>query len=155
MHTNWDRAAGGIIDTLAKKVGLRNIRPLGESGNSQIPRIGEISPCTVHTLAAHINSVLDTTGENTLRYSRQFSERIVSTLAVCGGVGASFLAEAVATGADALLTADIRHHEFVDAAARNAILIDAGHGATERPGMAALAQQIRKEFPDLFVSYLD
>lgn len=155
MHTNWDVAEGGINDTLAKKLGMRNVRPLGLAAESRIPRIGAISPAPLHALASSVSAVLDTTGENALRYSQQFSERIVKTLAVCGGAGASFLKEALDAGADALLTADVRHHEFVDAESRGAALIDAGHGATEKPGMAALASRMQEQFPDLTVSYLD
>ena len=146
MHTNWDRAFGGINDTLARKIGLKDIRALGGSGDSQIPRIGAISPCTLQVLAARIAQVLDTSGENAVRYSGQFSERIVQTLAVCGGAGASFLTEAVAAGADALLTADIRHHEFIDANGRGAILLTPATVQRNRPAWRLWQIVLRNSF---------
>ena len=40
MHTNWDRAAGGINDTLAECLELTRIQPLGMEGEAALPRIG-------------------------------------------------------------------------------------------------------------------
>ncbi|MDR3706883.1 MAG: Nif3-like dinuclear metal center hexameric protein [Capsulimonadaceae bacterium] len=156
MHTNWDGAEGGINDTLARKLGLQGIRPLSVAGPSQIARIGDLrGPITVQDFAARIGETLDVSGESALRYSPIHSERIIHHIAVCGGAGAGFLREALAAGADAYVTADVRHHEFVDADSRGAILFDAGHAGTERPGMAALASRIRQHFPDLSISLLD
>jgi len=154
MHTNWDRAQGGINDTLAQEIGMLEVRPLAAAGNAQIARIGKISACTVGVLATHLTSVLALASEDALRYSQEFSQRMVQTLAVCGGAGAMLLQDAITAGADAFVTSDVRHHEFVDAAGRGAVLIDAGHGATERPGMASLAQRMFRQFPNLTISYL-
>ena len=154
MHTNWDLAHGGVNDTLAGVLGLGDVRPLKEVGDARLARIGEISAQPLNQFAATVNCVLDTTGESALRYSKRFCDRIVRTIAVCGGAGAFLLPEALASGADALLTSDVRHHEFVDADGRNAILIDAGHGATERPGMAHLARLTADRFPGLRVTFL-
>jgi len=154
MHTNWDRAQGGINDTLAQKIGMVEIQPLAATGNAQAARIGKISACTVSVLASHITSVLALASEDALRFSQEFSQRIVQTLAVCGGAGAMLLQDALAAGADAFVTSDVRHHEFIDATARGVVLIDAGHGATERPGMASLAQQMSIQFPNLTITYL-
>ncbi|MDX1931818.1 MAG: Nif3-like dinuclear metal center hexameric protein [Capsulimonadales bacterium] len=66
----------------------------------------------------------------------------VRTVAVCGGAGAELMHEAIAGGADAFVTSDVRHHEFVDAAARGFWLIDAGHAATETPGARELGRRL-------------
>lgn len=71
-------------------------------------------------------------------------QRVVRTVAVCGGAGAFLLGDALAGGADALVTADVRHHEFVEAEARGLLLIDAGHAATETPGTQELARQLAR-----------
>ncbi len=68
--------------------------------------------------------------------------RTVRAVAVCGGAGAFLLGDALAAGADALVTADVRHHEFVEAAARGLLLLDAGHAATETPGTQELARRL-------------
>ncbi len=68
--------------------------------------------------------------------------RDVRTVAVCGGAGAFLMTDALAAGADAFVTADVRHHEFVEAEARGLLLLDAGHAATETPGTQELARRL-------------
>ena len=156
MHTNWDRAVGGVNDTLAGILELHDIEPLQESGDPQIARIGNLAePTTVGVFASFVSRALDTTYENALRYNASFVNKPVARVAVCGGAGAFLLPQALAAGADVFVTSDVRHHEFIDAAARGAVVFDAGHGATERPGMAALAQRLRAQFSELTVTHVD
>ena len=68
--------------------------------------------------------------------------RLVYTVAVCGGAGASLVPDALRAGADAYVTSDVRHHEFVDATARGLLLLDAGHAQTETPGTRELAKRL-------------
>lgn len=65
--------------------------------------------------------------------------RVVKTVAVCGGSGAGLVADAAAAGADVLVTGDVRYHDALDAAALGLAVIDAGHHATERPVIDAVA----------------
>ena len=59
---------------------------------------------------------------------------MIETVAVCGGAGDAFLADAAAAGADAYLTADLRHHPASEhLAGGGPALLDAAHWATERP----------------------
>ncbi|HEY3331896.1 MAG TPA: Nif3-like dinuclear metal center hexameric protein [Capsulimonadaceae bacterium] len=154
MHTNWDRAVGGVNDTLAGLLSLTDIVPLEETGDAQIARVGNLpEPMTAKVFASFIGRALDVTNESALRYNSRLDDTMISRVAVCGGAGASLVSSAIAAGADAFVTSDVRHHEFVDANVRRFPLFDAGHGATERPGMAALAQRIRAQFPQLNVSY--
>ena len=69
-------------------------------------------------------------------------DRGVKTVAVCGGAGAFLMGDALSAGADAFVTSDVRHHEFVEAAARGLLLLDAGHAATETPGTRELARRL-------------
>ena len=63
---------------------------------------------------------------------------MISRVAVCGGAGAFLAEKALAAGAEAYVTSDVRHNEFWEAEARGLALLDAGHCATETPGMRAL-----------------
>jgi putative NIF3 family GTP cyclohydrolase 1 type 2 len=54
MHTNYDRAKGGINDVLAARLGLRNIE------TAEIGRIGETKPCASAELASHVSETLKT-----------------------------------------------------------------------------------------------
>ena len=42
MHTNWDRAAGGINDTLAECLEMQEVMPLGTDGEAALPRLGAL-----------------------------------------------------------------------------------------------------------------
>jgi hypothetical protein len=83
-------------------------------------------------------------------------DRLIKTVAVGGGACAELIPDAIAQGADVLVTSDIRHHEFVDAAARGFVLIDAGHAATETPGTQELARRLSEALaPKVQVLFTD
>ncbi len=108
----------------------------GSSG--MIGRIGEIEPQALASLVGMIGKKLDTSG---IRVAGE-PDRQVERVAVVPGSGTSLIAQAVAAGAEVLVTGDISHHAAVDARSRAMALIDAGHAPTERPGMAALVEVI-------------
>jgi len=155
MHTNWDTADGGINDTLAELVSLE--RPLRLQGNPQnrIVRIGHLHrPMAADAFISEIKNALDCTGTSTLRYAKPSGEqRPIHSVAVCGGAGAELVHEVIKAGADAFVTADVRQHEFVDAASRGLLLIDAGHEATEAPGMQKLARILATQLPEIYTTF--
>jgi dinuclear metal center YbgI/SA1388 family protein len=154
-HTNWDRASGGINDTLVTMLGLSDIAPLAETGDANLARIGSLSfPVLLSEFCETVKNVLECKDENELRYRVAEQDRMISRVAVCGGAGAGFMNDAVKAGADVFVTADVRHHEFLDAAAIGLPLLDAGHGATERPGMLALLKRLSEQFPTLETVWL-
>jgi len=76
-----------------------------------------------------------------IRYSGT-ARRGVRKVAVCGGSGSELTARAVAAGADAFVTADIRYHGFQDHE-NDILLVDAGHYETEHPAVSTLARHLR------------
>ena len=75
----------------------------------------------------------------------------VHRLAVISGAGGSLFAEAIAEGADCLLTGEANHHHALDAKRLGLSLIAAGHYATEFPVTAAVAAALRTALPELEV----
>jgi len=71
-------------------------------------------------------------------------ERSVRRVAVVGGAGASFIADAAACGADVLVTADVRYHQARDAEDRGLAVVDPGHHATEAPVVPVMAEALRQ-----------
>lgn len=70
----------------------------------------------------------------------------VKTVAVCGGSGSFVLGDAIRQGADVLVTADFKYHQFFDA--ENKIVIaDIGHYESEIFTVSLLGEQIQKKFP--------
>ncbi len=65
-----------------------------------------------------------------IRYADAPLDRI-SRVAVCGGAGSFLSRDALAHGADALVTADITYHKFFDNEGR-LLLLDIGHYESEQ-----------------------
>ncbi|TDC40755.1 Nif3-like dinuclear metal center hexameric protein [Micromonospora sp. KC213] len=163
-HTNADVADPGVSDALAARFGLTGLRPLhrpapgspAEGEGRGIGRIGELpTPMNLAELTRHAAAVLPATAWGVRAAGDP--RRLVRTLAVSGGSGDSFLAEATAAGVDAYLTADLRHHPAGEhLAAGGPALLDAAHWATERPWLDDLAAHLRAEFGvETLVSDLD
>lgn len=68
---------------------------------------------------------------------------LVQKIAVCGGSGAALLDDAIASGADVYVTADVKYHAYHEADGRLA-LVDAGHYETEFPVVGAVAEHLRR-----------
>lgn len=87
-------------------------------------------------------------GARALRFSGE-AER-VKKVAVCGGAGVSLTSKAIAEGAQAFVTADIKYHDwFVDA--DPFLLVDAGHYESEIPIAATLRHELQEAFEELNV----
>lgn len=75
-----------------------------------------------------------------LRYVHGLADKI-KRVAVCGGSGSDLIDEAIRSGADAFVTADIRYHTF-HYAKDKIFLIDAGHYETEIPVINELYRRL-------------
>lgn len=84
-----------------------------------------------------------------LRHSCLCNKKI-HKVAICTGAGAFLLNKAVALGADAFVTADVRYHEFF-APDNKLLLIDAGHYETEQFARQWFYSLIKKNFADFDV----
>lgn len=63
-------------------------------------------------------------------------------VAVVPGSGGSFIPSAAATGAGAIVTGDVSHHQAVGALDSGVSVVDPSHAATEWPGMRRLVEWI-------------
>jgi hypothetical protein len=86
-----------------------------------------------------------------LRYSVPPGIKI-RQVAMCGGAGSSLLSTAIAAGADAFITGDIKYHTYSDAEDR-ILLIDAGHYETEKFSTEILYDLIIKKIPKFAVRF--
>jgi len=111
-------------------------------------RIGELSqPLTARALLAKAAEMLPATASGVRATGDP--ERVIRTVAVAGGAGDSHLADAARAGADAYLTADLRHHpvsEHTEAA--GPALVSAAHWATEHPWLYDAAARLRARLDD-------
>lgn len=140
-HTNLDKAAGGVNDTLAACLGLTDVT-VAPDGMS---RIGALpTPEEPAAFARRVAAALDTP-------VRLCGDRTVRTVAVCGGGGGEFAA-ALADRVDAFVTGEVKHHQWLEAAADGLTLIEAGHYATEVPVVDTLCAWLQEAFPTLPVT---
>lgn len=71
-------------------------------------------------------------------------------IALCGGSGGSLIENAAALKADLFISGDFRYHDLKQAEALGLALLDAGHDATEKPGVAYLQQYLKRKMKDDF-----
>ena len=74
------------------------------------------------------------------RYTKGRHNKI-KRLAVCGGSGGEYISDAIKSGAEAYVTADIKYHDFHNAEGE-ILLIDAGHYETENPSLNEVERRL-------------
>ncbi len=79
-----------------------------------------------------------------------FPGRPIKRVALCGGAGSFLVARALASGADAFVTADMKYHEFFDA---NGLMLiaDIGHYESEQFTINLLQEILEQKFPTFAV----
>ena len=152
-HTNADVADPGVSDALAARLDLTGLRPLSPAVG--VGRIGSLpAPMSLTDFCGYAARRLPSTAWGVRAAGDP--DRTIASVAVCGGAGDSYLADAVAAGVDAYLTADLRHHPASDTVANGGpALLDAAHWATERPWLDDLASVVRAAGVTAVVSDVD
>ncbi len=149
-HTNLDSARGGINDILAGLFGLTGVEVLepsrdGEEGHG-LGRVGELpAPLPFSGLIQEAKRVF---GTDSLRASGP-ADLVVKRLAVAGGSGGGLGPRAFQTGAQALVTGDVGHHDALACAGLGLALIDAGHFHTEAAAMKGFGRALASRFRSL------
>ncbi len=123
MHTNFDRAECGVNDALSELLALENTEPmaLGLAGDCTL---------TIKEITRRLDCPVRVWGKI----------RKMERLAVVGGSGfdPALMAEAKERGADAFLSAELKHSVY---RAARLPCIEATHYALEAPAMKRLAGQ--------------
>lgn len=147
-HTNLDITAGGVNDVLAAAIGLQDCQGLEMVDPAQeawLGRIGKLSaPTDAVSFAKAVKAALNAVSVKFVDGSRP-----IQTVALCSGSGADCLDAAIAQGADALLTSEVKHHEFLQAAEAGITLLDAGHFDTEDIVIEPLRQILSEQIQDV------
>ncbi|WP_431813021.1 Nif3-like dinuclear metal center hexameric protein [Kocuria sp. cx-455] len=142
-HTNADSARRGVSDALIAATGVNPddavpLVPDDTYPNAGLGRVGALPrSVSLRELAQRLTTNLPGTAQG-LRIAGD-PDRMITTVAVCGGAGDSLFDRVRATGADVYITADLRHH-LASEAREHALgpggdgtpaLIDAAHAASE------------------------
>jgi len=157
-HTNADVAAGGVAEALATAVGLVDLVPLTQTG---IGRMGRLPvPMSLRHFGEKVAAALPAT-EHGVRLAGD-PDGLVATVAVVGGSGDSLFDAVRDAGADAYLTADLRHHPASELRERATFearstdprhgrpaLVDVSHAASEWPWLAGAAAALERDLEAL------
>ncbi len=143
-HTCFDCAEGGVNDVLCDILGIKNQVGV-PCAECVVPmaRIGDVEQQCSLDFAKSVSEKLGTVcrvvdGNNK-----------ISRVAVCGGAGADFIDDAINMGADAYVTGEMSHHEFLDAKDKGITVIAAGHFETENHSIYALMKKVSDKFFDV------
>lgn len=91
-----------------------------------------------------LHMVKNTFGPGCLKYSPLINKQI-KKVAVCGGSGNFLISNALAAGADAFVTGEIKYHDYFMAEDK-ILLIEAGHYETEQFTKELLHQVVKEKF---------
>jgi dinuclear metal center YbgI/SA1388 family protein len=144
-HTNLDSAAGGLNDILARRIGLKDLKPLiaGKeitryqydnypliSGGHRpgIGRVGYLAKAV--DLKSFARKIKKEMGLKKIKFAGDPHLKIEKA-AVCTGSGSSLLGDFFTSGAQAYISGDMRYHDARDVEAANLGVIDIGHFSSE------------------------
>ncbi len=147
MHTNFD--VMGMADAAADELSLKDRRVLDVTYEDDISkegcgRVGELKDSMrVEALAGLVKEKFHVPNV------RVFGDldSPVRTVAVMPGSGGGFIQDALAAGADAMITGDVGHHEGIDAVAQGLAVIDAGHYGIEKLFISYMEEFMKRELP--------
>lgn len=153
-HTNLDQAPLGVSDVLMRTLKIRTTGMLEVAGSinpsGAYPRTYGLGRCgTLEEAMAPADFVKKVKKDLKARGLRAvIGDRPVQKVAVCGGAGGDLMDKAIAWGADAYVTADVKYHEFLKAHELGLTLVDGGHFATENPMMVELQDLLQCAYED-------
>ncbi len=146
-HTNLDSAVEGVSYEIAHALNMHNLRvlcPNGENASTGLGIIGDITPTPK---LEFLRKTKETLKVAHLKYSAQSPQIVIRKVALCGGAGASMIRDAIAAGADALLTGDLKYHDFTSYGYA-ILLADIGHYESEICTKKLFSRIIREALPD-------
>lgn len=151
-HTALDNAADGVSAAMAATLGATVVSPLVPTSPGAPTGTGVVAELPFAVGQDDFVSIVKTGfGNRVLRCTRPgAARRTVRRVALCGGSGGEFIPDALACGADAYVTGDIRYHDFVDYGSK-ILLVDAGHFETECATRNIFERIIGETCPDVEV----
>ena len=143
-HTNLDFAEQGVSTCLADTLGLKQLTVLGKGPG----KIGILEKeCSLEEFIIRVKTRLN------VPYVRVAgkTDSQINKAAVFSGSFDDDLEALRASGANVLVTGDLKYHTALDARETGLCVIDAGHFNTEKVVLPALASALQKSFSDIDV----
>jgi len=153
-HTNLDVAVGGINQSLAELLELIEVKNLNDYKEDRLRK--QYGHGMVGLLEASmkpeefIKMLKDKLNVKHLRLVGALNKEIRRVAVFCGSFDENW-SGIEQSGADVLVTGDLKHHTAIDATGKGICIVDAGHYATERIIIPRLVKAVSKRFPDVDV----
>lgn len=151
FHSPLDMADGGINDIifgmldpalkLKKQTVLEPVHPDGRGYGWVCSVVNEIMPDKLGML------LKDIFGNKVVRYTN--SGKVVKKIAFCSGGAGGNLPIAIEQGADAYITGDVKHDQWITARNCGIALYDCGHFHTEDIAIPYLIKRFGEDMPGL------
>ena len=145
-HTTADKVLDGVSGAMARRLGLKDIEIMEDEGGVGLGAVGNFpEPLTA---VEAIDLVKERFRLKTIRTSAPLKEKI-SRVALCGGSGGSEIPQAMLSGAQLYISADISYHKFFTP--EGFMVADIGHFESEVEITDILFSFLRKKFPNFAV----
>lgn len=145
-HTNMDKVLGGVSGKLASRIGLKDVEILEPDPEGYgLGVVGNLSePMAVEEFVTKIKEILS------LKYVRtSMPVEKIRRVALCGGSGHSLIENAIASGADVYISADIGYHNFY--CPDNFMIMDIGHFESEVHIIETIYDILHEKFPNFAI----
>lgn len=145
IHTPFDKDVNGMNVALAQKMNLRKIRRI--NNHNKYVMVGNLDkPMRLDKFAKYAKEQL---GSDYAKYVDSFKNVQVSSVAICGGAGGSFVNEVAASKiADVYVTCDMKYHTWNDAYESRIPVIDLNH-EIESIFIGVIAKKIQELDPKI------
>ncbi|MBX3045337.1 MAG: Nif3-like dinuclear metal center hexameric protein [Candidatus Kapabacteria bacterium] len=144
IHTNFDTHRLGTNNIIADKLNLSDRRMLAKSDQGKNNAIGIVGNLPESLTTDELAKLLSEIFSASLKFTNGKSD-IINSVAIVGGSGSSFLDNALNSGADAYITADLTYHLFHAVKGKMA-LFDIGHYEMEQFNSAKMFEIISNLF---------
>lgn len=151
-HTNLDSAWDGVSHEMAHMLDMDDLSVLEPREDNSSTGLGVIGNVRPTPKLEFLRKVKETFGVKAMKYSTQSPQLVVKRVALCGGSGASLIRNAVMSGADAIITGDVKYHDFT-AFGLDIIIADIGHYESELCASRIFSRIIREKYPDFLLYF--
>ena len=153
-HTNLDSAREGVSHEIANILNLSDMKVLDPKPDDPSVGIGVIGDMKPTPKLEFLRRLKEKFNVKALKYSAHSPKLVIKRPAVCGGSGAFLIKKAIEEGADAIVTGDVKYHDFTSFG-DDILIADIGHYESELCSSKIFSRIIRDRFPEMVVYFAE